>query len=56
MAFTTPKYELIFNDIFQSSGGTSDIYRIRIWKDGYSSTTYNMIASANPIIIETANS
>jgi hypothetical protein len=56
MAFTTPKYELIFNDIFQASGGLSDIYRIRIWKDNYSGTTYNMIGSSNPIVIETANS
>lgn len=56
MAFTTPKYELIFSDIFQPSSGTYQAYRMRIWKDGYSSTTYNMVCSETPITIETADS
>lgn len=56
MAFTIPKYELIFSDIFQPSSGSYDAYRMRIWKDGYSGTTYNMICSDSPIIIETSDS
>ena len=56
MAFTTPKYELIFSDIFQPSSGSYDAYRMRIWKDGYTGTTYNMTCSDTPIMIETSDS
>lgn len=56
MAFTTPKYELIFTDVFQSSLEEYDAYRLRIWKNGYSSTTYNMTCGESPIYIETSDS
>jgi hypothetical protein len=56
MAFTTPKYELIFTDVFQSSLTAYDAYRMRIWKNGYSSTTFNMTCGQSPIIIETSDS
>jgi hypothetical protein len=56
MAFTTPKYELIFSDVFQQATGTYNAYRLRIWKDGFSGTTYNMICGSSPISIETVNS
>ena len=56
MAFTTPKYELIFNDVFQTSSSSFEAYRLRIWKDGYSGTTYDMICGDSPITIETSDS
>jgi hypothetical protein len=56
MAFTTPKYELIFSDVFQQATGTYNAYRLRIWKDGYSGTTYDMICGNSPISIETVDS
>lgn len=56
MAFTNPKYELIFNDIFQPSSGSYDAYRMQIWKDGYTGAKYNMICGDTPIIIETSDS
>lgn len=56
MAFTTPKYELIFNDVFQTSSSSFEVYRLRIWKDGYSGTTYDMICGDSPITIETSDS
>ena len=56
MAFTTPKYELKFNDIYQPSSGTVDAYRIRIYIDGYTSSTYPIYGTTSPISIETINS
>lgn len=56
MAFTTPKYELIFSDVFQQATGTYNAYRLRIWKDGYGGSTYNMTCGSSPISIETVNS
>jgi len=56
MAFINPKYELIFNDVFQPSTGSYDAYRMRIWKDGYTGTIYNMTCSDTPIMIETSES
>ena len=39
MAFINPKYELIFNDVYQGTSGTINVYRAQIYKDGYSSGT-----------------
>jgi hypothetical protein len=55
MAFINPKYQLIFNDIYQPSSGTVDAYRIRIYTDAYSGSTYNLYGTTNPVIIETIN-
>ena len=50
------KYELIFDDIFANQTQViKDVYRIRIYKDGYSSTTYSLIGGRSPIIIDTAD-
>lgn len=56
MAFTTPKYELIFNDIYQPSSGTVDAYRIKVWIDGYTGAKYPLYGTTSPIVIETINS
>ena len=56
MAFTTPKYELIFNDIYQVDTNTIGVYRLRIWVDGYTGATLPIIGTTSPIIIETINS
>lgn len=54
MAFINPKYELIFNDIYQSNSGTISVYRAQIYKDGYSSSTiYPITGTESPISIET---
>jgi hypothetical protein len=56
MAFINPKYELVFNDIYQPSEGIVDAYRIRIWTDAYSGSTYKLYGTTNPVVIETINS
>ena len=56
MAFTTPKYELIFNDIYQIDTNTIDVYRLRIWVDGYTGATLPIRGTTSPIIIETIDS
>ena len=56
MAFTTPKYELIFNDIYQVDTNTIGVYRLRIWVDGYTGATLPIIGTTSPVIIETINS
>ena len=54
MAFINPKYELIFNDIYQPTSGTINVYRAQIYKDGYSSATiYPITGTDSPISIET---
>lgn len=54
MAFINPKYEIIFDDVYATPGGTNDTYRAQIYKDGYSSgTIYPLTASNSPFIIET---
>jgi hypothetical protein len=54
MAFINPKYELIFNDVYQGTSGTIDVYRAQIYKDGYSSgTIYPITGTDSPITIET---
>jgi hypothetical protein len=55
MAFTTPKYELIFNDIYQPPSGVVDAYRIRIYLDGYTGAKYPLYGTTSPITIETIN-
>lgn len=55
MAFTTPKYELIFNDIYQPPSGVVDAYRIRIYLDGYTGDKYPLYGTTSPITIETIN-
>jgi hypothetical protein len=56
MAFINPKYELVFNDIYQPSEGIVDAYRIRIWTDAYSGSTYKLYGTTTPVTIETINS
>jgi hypothetical protein len=54
MAFINPKYEIIFDDVYATPGGTNVTYRAQIYKDGYSSSTvYPITASNSPFIIET---
>lgn len=54
MAFINPKYEIIFDDVYATPGGTNVTYRAQIYKDGYSSgTIYPLTASNSPFIIET---
>jgi len=54
MAFINPKYEIIFDDVYATPGGTNVTYRAQIYKDGYSSgTIYPLTASSSPFIIET---
>ena len=54
MAFINPKYELIFNDVYQAASGTINVYRAQIYKDGYSSATiYPITGTESPISIET---
>lgn len=54
MAFINPKYEIIFDDVYATPGGTNTVYRAQIYKDGYSSSTvYPLTGSNNPFVIET---
>lgn len=54
MAFINPKYEIIFDDVYATPGGTNVTYRAQIYKDGYSSSTiYPLTGSNSPFIIET---
>ena len=56
MAFINPKYELIFNDVYQATSGTINVYRAQIYKDGYSSATiYPITGTDSPISIETVD-
>lgn len=50
------KYELTFDDIFAYEGeANKNVYRIRIYKDGYSSTTYQLTGGRSPVIIDTVD-
>jgi hypothetical protein len=54
MAFINPKYQIIFDDVYATPGGTNTVYRAQIYKDGYSSSTvYPLTGSNNPFVIET---
>lgn len=51
------KYQLTFDDVFVSPPSTNKtLYRLSIYKDGYTSTTFPIIGTANPVIIETIDS
>ena len=51
------KYQLTFNDAFVSPTDTNKtLYKASIYKDGYTGTTYPIIGSANPVIIESIDS
>jgi hypothetical protein len=51
------KYQLTFDDAFVSPSSTNkSLYRVSIYKDGYTGSTYPIIGTANPVIIETIDS
>ena len=51
------KYQLTFDDAFVGPSSTNkSLYRVSIYKDGYSGSTYPIIGTANPVIIETIDS
>jgi hypothetical protein len=52
MAFINPKYELIFDDNYQLSTGTRNVYRIHVYKDAYSGAALPITGTESPFIIE----
>jgi hypothetical protein len=51
------KYQLTFDDVFVSPPSTNKtLYKVSIYKDGYTGTTYPIIGTANPVVIETIDS
>jgi hypothetical protein len=51
------KYQLTFDDAFVGPSSTNkSLYRVSIYKDGYTGSTYPIIGTANPVIIETIDS
>ena len=51
------KYELTFDNAFTLPSSTNKtLYRIRIYKDGYTGDTYPLIGTASPLSIETMDS
>jgi hypothetical protein len=50
------KFQLTFNDEFQASTGTRNVYKIFLYKDGYTGSVYDLIGDASPFVIETISS
>lgn len=51
------KYQLTFDNVFVNPGSTNKTqYRASIYKDGYAGSSYPLIGTGNPVIIETMDS
>jgi hypothetical protein len=51
------KYQLTFDNVFVNPASTNKTqYRASIYKDGYGGSTYALIGTGNPVIIETIDS